>query len=198
MARMPSEIVSPSGRSPLLVATLAALALLPFGLRAFSPRAEAALPAATTPVLPHPHFPKRLECRLPKDVVLELAYQTASFNAEKAKGLAVGKVWHLAGATLRCSHQLSIGGREVPAGEHALSARRTEAGFELVLHAGKGFSTDLGDAPHVLATDFTADAERFEHLSIDVQPGGAKERTELFLEVRFDTMRARARIELSQ
>jgi hypothetical protein len=38
----------------------------------------------------------------------------------------------------------------------------------------------------------------FEHLNCDIQPGGDKENTKLFLDVRFDTMLARVLIEIPE
>jgi hypothetical protein len=156
--------------------------------------------AAPRPEPPfHPHFPKTLECRVSKELTLTVRYQTVTFDAEGAKKLEVGKAWHLAGASLETSAELAIGGRQVPAGKWALSARKAAADrWELVLHEGGGFSTKIDDKAHVLATTFTADAPRFEHLNIDVQPGGDKTATRLYLDVRFDTLLARAEIELKK
>ena len=48
----------------------------------------------------------------------------------------------------------------------------------------------------VLETEFTPKTLKFEHLSCDIQPGGDKKSTQLFLDVRFDKMLARCLIEL--
>jgi hypothetical protein len=159
----------------------------------------AAFVAAPAPF--HPHFPKVLECRVAKDHTLTLRYQTVTFDRKGAEAMVVGKAWHLAGATFATTKKLVVGGREVEAGEWALSARKTEQGrtgqtWELVLHPGNGFGTKIGDDAHVLATTVVEDGPLFEHLSIDVQPGGDKKNTQLFLDVRFDTLHARSLIEL--
>ena len=154
-----------------------------------------------TPAAPpfHPHFPKTLTCQVTKELTVTVGYQTVTFNAEAAEKLEPGKAWHLAGATFETSQGLVIGGRKVAAGKYALSARKTkDAKWELVLHEGRGFSTKIGDDAHVLATEFTADAPKYEHLNIDVQPGGDKEHTRLWLDVRFDDLMARAQIELPE
>ena len=44
--------------------------------------------------------------------------------------------------------------------------------------------------------EFVAKSARYEHLSCDIQPGGDKKNTQLFLDVRFDEMLARCLIEL--
>jgi hypothetical protein len=173
---------------------LAALFLVPV-LAAF------VVAPASAPESPpfHPHFPKTLTCRVSKELTVTVGYQTVTFNAEAAEKLEPGKAWHLAGATFETSQDLVIGGQKVKAGKYALSTRKTkDRKWELVLHEGRGFSTQIGDDAHVLATEFTADATKYEHLNIDVQPGGDKEHTRLWLDVRFDDLMARAQIELPE
>ena len=81
------------------------------------------------------------------------------------------------------------------AGTYALSARKAASGWELTLHDGKGFSRP-GEDVQALETEFVAKSPRYEHLSCDIQPGGDKQNTQLFLDVRFDEMLARCLIEL--
>lgn len=150
------------------------------------------------PPLPHPHFPKTLTCRISKDQTIAIGYQTVTFDKDGAAKMKAGAAWHLAGATFETSVDLTIGGEQVEAGKYALSARKAEKGWQLTLHEGPGFSRPEGDDVHVLATTFVGDSLLFEHLNIDVQPGGDKEHTELFLDVRFDTMLARVKIVLPQ
>lgn len=151
------------------------------------------------PPVPHPHFPKELTCHISKDLTVVVRYQTVTFDAAGAEKMAVGKAWHLAGAEFESSGDLVIGGRDVKAGKYALSARKADGGkWELVLHEGPRFSTRFGDDAHVLATSFTPGVERFEHLNIDVQPAGDKEHTRLFLDVRFDALKAQALIEVPE
>lgn len=153
--------------------------------------------AAPVPAPPpfHPHFPKELTCRVTKDLTITVRYQTVTFDADAAKALEPGKAWHLAGAEFESSADLVIGGQEVKAGKYALSARKLpEQRWELVLHPGNRFGTKIGPDAHVLATTFVADAPKFEHLNIDVQPGGDKQHTKLYLDVRFDTLFAQAEI----
>jgi hypothetical protein len=72
-------------------------------------------------------------------------------------------------------------------------------GWELTLHDGKGFSRPKKDtAVFALQTECTLDTLLFEHLNCDIQPGGDKENTKLFLDVRFDTMLARVLIEIPE
>jgi len=152
--------------------------------------------AALLPPPRHPHFQKTLECRISEQLQVTVRYQTVTFDQKGAEQLAPGKAWHLAGATFATSADLVVGGCEVKAGTYALSARkRDDKTWELVLHAGQGFSTKIPADAHVLTTQFVGDAVRQEHLHIDVQPAGDKEHTRLQLEVRFDTLLATALLE---
>lgn len=151
------------------------------------------------PVLPfHPHFPKTVECKVSKELTITVRYQTVTFDRAGAETMKPGTAWHLAGAEFETNGDLVVGSRKVAAGRYALNARKTESGWELVLHAGKRFSTKFGDDAHVLATTLDDKAPLFEHLCIDVQPSGDKKNTTLHLEVRFDRMLARTLIELPQ
>jgi len=147
----------------------------------------------------HPHFPKTLECRISRELTLTVRYQTVTFDADGARKMTPGQSWHLAGATVETTQDLIIGGQPVPAGNYALSARKTEGeSWQLLLHEGRGFSRPKGDALYALKTRLQADAPLCEHLNIDVQPTGDKEHTRLFLAVGFDCMLASALIELPE
>ena len=151
--------------------------------------------ARSAPRLPHPHFPKTLTCEIPKGPTITVKHLTVTFDAAGFEEMGRGQAWHLAGATFETSADLVVGGEAVSAGRYALSARKASDGWQLTLHRGKGFSRPGGDALS-LKTEFTAEAAMFEHLSCDIQPGGDKKNTELFLDVRFDKMLARCLIEL--
>jgi len=152
----------------------------------------------TLPVpLPHPHFPKTLNCELSKRLTITLSHLTVTFDKEGAKKMPVGGSWHLAGATFESTGDLVIGGQKMKAGKYALSARKVKKGWELTLHDGKGFSKPGEDAV-ALKTEWTENTLLFEHLNCDIQPGGDKEHTKLFLDVRFDTMLARVLIEIPE
>ena len=159
-----------------------------------------AAPSTPQPEPPfHPHFPKILTCKVSDALTLTVRYQTVTFNQEAAAKFAPGKAWHLAGAEFESTADLRIGGQDVKAGKYALSARKTANGeWELVLHSGNGFSTKIGDDAHVLQSRFVKESPRYEHLNIDVQPGGDKQHTKLYLEVHFDTLLAAAEIELPE
>jgi Protein of unknown function (DUF2911) len=180
-------------RLPFLLA--AALGVLTPSLTLGSPGAA---PAVATALPFHPHFPKTVECKVSKDLTITVRYQTVTFDRNGAEAMKPGAAWHLAGAEFETSGDLVVGGRKVAAGRYALNARKAEAGWELVLHTGKRFSTRFGDDAHVLATTLDAKAPLFEHLCIDVQPSGDKKNTTLHLEVRFDQLLARTLIELPQ
>ncbi len=169
--------------------------VLPLAGLALVPLALAPVTAPTAPPLPHPHFPKTLICAVPDGPTITVKHLTVTFDKEGAKKMRPGQSWHLAGATLQTDRALLVGGRRFGAGTYALSARKAKAGWELTLHEGKGFSRP-GEDVAALATEFRADAERFEHLSCDIQPGGDKQNTQLFLDVRFDELLARCLIEL--
>jgi hypothetical protein len=180
------------GMNPALA--LFALPLILFALP--GPTGGDAPPACP---LPHPHFQKQLECRLSAAVTVTVRYQTVTFDREGAAKMKPGAAWHLAGATFATTGDLLVGGQKVAPGEYALSARKTaDGGFELTLHEGRGFSLPKGDAVLALATTLDRESLLYEHMNIDVQPAGDKEHTLLQLEVRFDRMWARARIELPE
>lgn len=145
----------------------------------------------------HPHFQKTLTCTLKKGLDLTARYMTVTFDKAGAEKMEPGQAWHLAGAMLELGGELTIGGNKVAAGKYALSARKAEKGWELTLHEGNGFSRPGADAI-VLETEFTPKTLKFEHLNVDVQPGGDKKNTEVFLEVRFDEMLARCLIEIPE
>lgn len=158
--------------------------------------ASVGAPDRAAPV-PHPHFPKTLICEVPKGPTITVKHLTVTFDKDGAAKMKAGQAWHLAGATFETDADLVVGGQQVAAGKYALSARRSEQGWELTLHEGKGFSRPQRDAL-VLETEFTPKTLKFEHLSCDIQPGGDKKNTQLFLDVRFDEMLARCLIELPE
>ena len=166
------------------------VALAPLGLASLrAPEAGAALP--------HPHFPKTLICEVPKGPTITVKHLTVTFDKAGAAKMEPGQAWHLAGATFETDRDLIVGGRPVEAGKYALSARKAAKGWELTLHAGKGFSRP-GDDAVALETEFFEKSLKFEHLSCDIQPGGDKQHTQLFLDVRFDELLARCLIELPE
>ncbi|MAD33307.1 MAG: hypothetical protein CMJ88_06070 [Planctomycetes bacterium] len=172
--------------SPL--AATAALVLLPLAA------SVDAVPSGLAS-LPHPHFPKTLICEIPQGPKITVRHLTVTFDAAGAAKMDAGEAWHLAGATFETDSDLVVGGKAVQAGMYALSARKASKGWTLTLHDGKGFSRP-GDDAIVLETDFRAGGVLFEHLNCDVQPGGDKRSTRLFLDVRFDKMLARCAIDL--
>lgn len=172
------------------VVAAAALCLIPLA-SSWGPASSATAAAR----LPHPHFPKTLVCEIPKGPTITVKHLTVTFDRDGAAKMAPGQSWHLAGATFETDADLAVGGRDVPAGRYALSARKLEDGWQLALHRGKGFSRPGSDAL-LLDTEFVADSLMFDHLNCDIQPGGNKQHTQLFLDVRFDEMLARCLIEL--
>lgn len=174
----------------------AALCLIPLSL-AFvdSPREQPA-------PLPHPHFRKVIDCQLTRSEHLKVSHLTVTLDKKGAEKMPVGDGWHLGGALLETDLPLTIGGQKVQPGKYALSARKTKKGWSLALHEGQGFSSfkkkdgTLVEGLMDLKTEFVADSLMFEHLSCDIQPGGDKKSTQLFLDVRFDKMLARCLIEL--
>ena len=180
-----------------LVAT-AALCLIPVSYAFMA--SPVALPRADSaaPPLPHPHFPKTLTCKIGKgQPTLTIQHITVTYNKKGAEKMSVGKAWHLGGASFETDMPLVVGGEKVEAGKYGLSARKTKGGWSLVLHKGRGFSLPGEDAIE-LKTTFEGKSAMFEHLNCDVQPGGDKKSTQLFLDVRFDKMLARVLIELPE
>ena len=167
-----------------VVAVLAVLAI------AFAPMPESIDASAPR----HPHFQKKLEARVSRDVTITVTYQTVTFDKAGAKKMKPGKSWHLAGATIETTSDVDIGGQKVAAGTYALSVMKAKGGkWNLTLHKGRGFSRPGQDAK-VLKTRFMNNAPLFEHMNIDVQPAGDKEHTTLHLDVRFDKLLASATI----
>lgn len=156
--------------------------------------------AASAAALAHPHFPKRVEMALamkPDAPRLAVEHLTVTFDAEAAGKMQEGDTWHLAGAKLEVPVTLKIGGKTVEDDDYRLLVRKTKDAFELVIDmAGKRFDNALSPEAIALETKFERDQPLAEHLHIDLQPAGDKEHVALFLEVRFDTMKATARIEL--
>ncbi|MFK7743219.1 MAG: hypothetical protein AB8H80_23085 [Planctomycetota bacterium] len=180
----------------LLLLPLLASAAWPLAQTASSEASAAGELEAAAP-FKHPHFPKKLTCTIRKGLELTVRYQTVTFDKKGAEKMKVGQTWHLAGSRLETTEELVMGGQKVPAGKYALSARKTKDGWSLVLHEGGGFSRP-GEGAFELKTEFTPKTWMFEHLSVDVQPGGDKKSTQLFLDVRFDDMLARCAIEIPE
>lgn len=180
------------------LAAVAALCVIPLSVAFIGPAAPA--PGSYTPApLPHPHFVKTLNCKINKSVTITMNHLTVTYDKKGAEKMAVGASWHLGGAAFETTGDLVIGGQKVKAGKYALSARKAAKGWELTLHEGRGFSrAKEGDDVHVLKTDFQDGTLLFEHLSCDIQPGGDKKSTKLYLDVRFDKMLARVLIELPE
>lgn len=176
------------------VAAAAALCMIPLSLAFIGSPGEAPLP--------HPHFRKVIDCQLGRNEHLKVSHLTVTLDKKGAEAMPVGDGWHLGGALLETDLPLTIGGKKIQPGKYALSARKTEKGWSLALHEGQGFSRfkkkdgTLVEGLMDLETTFVADSMLFEHLSCDIQPGGDKKSTQLFLDVRFDKMLARCLIEL--
>ena len=149
--------------------------------------------------LPHPHFAKALNCKVQKGLEIGIRHLTVTFDKDGAEKMPVGGVWHLAGATFESTGDLIVGGQKIKSGSYALSAQKAVKGWQLTLHEGQGFSRPSAKAPAtVLKTDFQDGTLMFEHLNCDIQPGGDKKSTQLFLDVRFDKMLARVLIEIPE
>ena len=147
--------------------------------------------------LPHPHFTKTVLCDLSKTEHITIKHLTVTFDKDGAAKMKVGGAWHLGGCTFECDRDLIMGGQKVAAGSYALSARKAAKGWQLTLHTGAGFSRP-GDDAIAMQTEFVDKTLLFEHLNCDIQPGGDKKSTKLFLDVRFDTMLARVLIEIPE
>ena len=155
--------------------------------------------ANTSAKLPHPHFAKALNCKIQKGLEIGIRHLTVTFDKDGAEKMPVGGAWHLAGATFETTGDLIVGGQKIKAGSYALSAQKAVKGWQLTLHEGQGFSRPSEKAPAtVLKTDFKDGTLMFEHLNCDIQPGGDKKSTKLFLDVRFDKMLARVLIEIPE
>ena len=187
------------GSVPTRFAAIAALCLIPVSAALVAdPGMVRGLLGDYQPMpLPHPHFTKTLNCKLAKGLEVTLQHLTVTYDKLGAQKMAVGKAWHLGGATFQISGDLLVGGQKVKAGSYALSARKAKKGWELTLHEGRGFSRPGEDAI-VLETDWTDGTLLFEHLCCDIQPSGDKLSTKLFLDVRFDQMLARVLIEIPE
>jgi hypothetical protein len=147
----------------------------------------------------HPHFQKRVEADVAPDTRISVEYQTVTFGAEAADALRVGQTWHLASTHFETTTDLEVGGVALPAGRYALKTRKEKDGqWSLVIDEAAPFRSRLSDAARFPKTEFTDGLEVCEHLHVDVHPAGDKENVAVFLEVRFDTMRARCRIDLPQ
>jgi len=183
---------------PSRLAAAAAVLLIPavgaFEVPGLSADSLASHPA---PRLPHPHFTKTLNCKIAKGLEVTLQHLTVTYDQDGAEKMAVGKAWHLGGASFKTSGDLLVGGQKVEAGDYALSARKAKEGWQLTLHQGRGFSRP-GEGAIVLDTKWSDGNLLFEHLSCDIQPGGDKKRTKLYLDVRFDRMLARVLIEIPE
>ena len=147
--------------------------------------------------LPHPHFTKTVLCDLSKTEHITIKHLTVTFDKDGAAKMKVGGAWHLGGCTFECDRDLIMGGQKVAAGSYALSARKAAKGWQLTMHTGAGFSQP-GDDAIAMQTEFVDKTLLFEHLNCDIQPGGDKKSTKLFLDVRFDTMLARVLIEIPE
>ncbi len=190
------------GSNRTRLAAIAVLCLIPLSV-ALVDQPAAAQPGDYQPsdyqpmLLPHPHFTKTLNCQVSKGLEITMKHLTVTYNKKGAEKMAVGAAWHLGGAVFETTGDLLIGGQKVKAGKYALSARKAKKGWQLTLHEGRGFSRPGEDAI-VLKTDWRGGTLLFEHLNCDIQPGGDKKSTKLFLDVRFDKMLARVLIEIPE
>lgn len=185
------------------LAAIAALCLIPLSVALVDqPESVRVAPDESQPLLvpaplPHPHFRKSINCKISKGLEITMSHLTVTYNKLGAEKMAVGKAWHLGGAAFETTGDLLIGGQKVKAGTYALSARKAKKGWDLALHEGKGFSS-LPEDGIVLKTEWQDGTLLFEHLNCDIQPGGDKKSTKLFLDVRFDKMLARVLIEIPE
>jgi hypothetical protein len=148
--------------------------------------------------LAHPHFPKRVEMALGfgKDAPrIAVEHLTVTFDAKGAEEMKEGETWHLAGAKFEAPIDLEVGGKKFTKGDYRLLTRKTGNGFELLLDVGGDpFSRDVSEKAVAITTEFMREQPREEHLHVDLHPAGDDDEPALYLEVRFDDMKARARI----
>lgn len=150
----------------------------------------------------HPHFPKTIEMTLgiegdpPK---LSVSHLTVTFDRAGFEKAKAGDVWHFANGHFKTPVALKVGGKDVPPGNYRLLARKTEKAWELLLDPkGKDFSRDVSGDAIALDTRFEPGHEVNEHLRLDLQPSGAKDKTELRLEAHFDQYLAYATLEQAE
>ncbi len=156
-----------------------------------------AKPAAAAAL--HPHFSKKIECKLPGDVTITITHITATFDAKGAEKMEPGGSWHLGNAHIEFSDALTIGGEIFEEGKYALKVRKVKGGdWELVIDKPGRFKAKITDGGQALETEYLAKGATFEHLSIDIHPAGEKKATTLNLDVRFDTKLARCEIDLPE
>ena len=105
--------------------------------------------------------------------------------------MPAGGSWHLGNAHIEITKDVKIGGVDVEAGKHALKARKTKKGWELVLDPPSRYNAKISDEGQALETEFSGKSTLYEHLSIDIQPSGDKSATKMYLDVRFDELFAR-------
>jgi hypothetical protein len=148
------------------------------------------------PVPFHPHFNKKIEISLPKKgLTMKLSHLTATFDRKGFEGMQPGKGWHLANGHLEFNTPLQIGGETFEPGNYTLKARKLDSKeWELVLDEDASFSAEFSAKAKGLKGEFKAGCPVVEHLHLDIQPSGSKEKTMLYLEARFDQYLIRSTI----
>ncbi len=128
-----------------------ALSCLFLAVPAFAFVAPFAQPAEAAAL--HPHFSKKIECRLPGNVKIAITHITATFDSEGAEAMKPGGSWHLGNAHIEISDALTIGGEAFDAGKYALKVQKQDGGtWGLVLDEEGRFKAKISDQGQALKT----------------------------------------------
>jgi hypothetical protein len=135
----------------------------------------------------HPHFSK--EITFGWDAVdkanskhITLHHITVPYNEIKVNERPVGQSWHCGFAKFQTTHDLVNGGNKIAAGEYGIEVTRKENDlWKLSLVTGK----DKDKKEIALDDQFEKGLPVEEHLRFDIRPEGPKDKTRVWVVLRF-------------
>ena len=135
----------------------------------------------------HPHFFKEVRFSFDRDKdskhSIVVSHITVPFNEIATASLPEGGDWHLGFAKLEIGVDIEMGESTLESGVYSLKVKRTsETKWSLFLVPdGK----DGEDEEIPLECQVSSDLPDEDHLSISIHPVGAKDETQIVLDVRF-------------
>ena len=145
--------------------------------------------AICTAVFAHPHMRKTITLKLPGGSDATISYVTVPSNESHVQKAAVGSFLNARGPKLTLSAEVKAGAVTIPAGEYTIGAiKNSDKEFTMALFPGPpGPNPDMSKMIKLESQLITTHGKS-EHLTLDIQPGGAKFEGKAVLVLHFGSL----------
>jgi hypothetical protein len=141
--------------------------------------------------LPHPHFQKTVQVKLPSGADLTITYNTTPANEMRATEVKVGAFVTPRRPLVKLSAEVKAGAVTLPAGEYTLGVvKNGENDWTMALYPGAIERGTTPDAAKALKLDsiYSGGQGKAEHMLIDVTPGAGRFEGKVVLTLHFGSM----------